>query len=422
MQSRTSSLLRIFIFIVLAQIAHAQSFVLTSNTSMQAEAANNTSTADSFAGLSNGNQPAGSISKLPLRSLLYAGATTKIYAHFMPWFGQPGHIDVGYSSADASQMTKQVDDMQSRGIDGAIVDWYGPTHAVEEATTQLMKTEAETRTKRFEFAIMEDAGALDRCAATSGCDLTQQLISDLSYAYNNYEQSPSYLLLNGRPAVFFFGLEKYSTIDWDAVRAQTAGNPAFIFRNSGSFTKPQTDGGFSWTNVNLANADDEGMAYLDDFYKTALKYPSENTFGAGYKGFNNTLASWQGSTPKIMNQKCGQVWLDSFARVGLYYSSANQLPALQLVTWNDYEEGTEIESGIDNCVAVKASIAGTSLTWSITGQEKTVHHYTAFISLDGQKMMPLGDTATGAASYATDLSKLGLDPTKIYTLYVEAVG
>ena len=22
---------------------------------------------------------------------------------------------------------------------------------------------------------------------------------------------------------------------------------------------------------------------------------------------------------------------------------------MQLVTWNDYEEGTEIESGIDNC-------------------------------------------------------------------------
>ena len=127
----------------------------------------------------------------------------------MPWFGQPGHIDVGYSSADASQVTKQVDDMQSRGIDGAIVDWYGPTHTVEEATTQLMKTEAESRTRRFEFAVMEDSGALDACAASSGCDLTQQLVSDLTYAYNNYEQSAAYLLLNGRPAVFFFGLEDY---------------------------------------------------------------------------------------------------------------------------------------------------------------------------------------------------------------------
>ena len=149
----------------------------------------------------------------------------------MPWFGQPGHIDVGYSSADASQVNKQVEDMQSRGIDGAIVDWYGPRHTVEEATTQLMKTEAESRTKRFEFAVTEDAGALDACAASSGCDLTQQLVSDLTYAYNNYEQSPAYLLLNGRPAVFFFGLEKYSTIDWDTVRAQTPGNPALIFRH-----------------------------------------------------------------------------------------------------------------------------------------------------------------------------------------------
>src|SRR5436305_33638 len=149
MQSRISSLLRTFIFILFAQIAYAQSFVLTPTTTMQAETANNTSSPDTFAGLSNGNQGAGSISKLPLRSLLYTGANTKIYAHFMPWFGQAGHIDVGYSSADASQVTKQVDDMQSRGIDGAIVDWYGPTHTVEEAATQLMKTEAESRTRRF---------------------------------------------------------------------------------------------------------------------------------------------------------------------------------------------------------------------------------------------------------------------------------
>src|SRR5256885_9683285 len=102
MQHGTSSLLRIFILIVLAQIAHAQSFVLTPTTTMQAETANNSSTADSFAGLSNANEASGNISKLPLRSLLYAAANTKIYAHFMPWFGQPGHIDVGYSSADAS--------------------------------------------------------------------------------------------------------------------------------------------------------------------------------------------------------------------------------------------------------------------------------------------------------------------------------
>ena len=65
------------------------------------------------------------------------------------------------------------------------------------------------------------------------------------------------------------------------------------------------------------------------------------------------------------------------------------------MTWNDYEEGTEIESGIDNCVSVSTSVAGDSLSWKITGQENTVDHYTPYISSDGQNLMPLNDLATG---------------------------
>jgi PKD repeat protein len=123
-----------------------------------------------------------------------------------------------------------------------------------------------------------------------------------------------------------------------------------------------------------------------------------------------------------MNQHCGQTWLHSFARIGQHYSSTDQLEAMQLVTWNDYEEGTEIETGIENCVSVSASVSGSSLNWSISGQESTVDHYTVFISQDGQNLMSLGDTATGSNSYSRNLSTLGLDPTKTYTLYVEAVG
>ena len=406
--------------VAISTFTSAQNFVFQPTTTLSQEMANNTSAPDSFSGQPNGNAAAGSTSKVETRSLLYSGATTKLYAHFMPWFGQSNHMSVGYASNDPTQVKRQVDDMLSRGIQGVIIDWYGPNKLVEDQTTQVMKVEAESRSG-FEFAVMEDAGALSKCASTSGCSVTQQVIDDLTYAYNNYEQSPAYLLLNGRPAVFFFGVDAYP-IDWDAVRAGVPGNPVFIFRNNGGFTHSQTDGSFSWLNVNTSNADDEGLAYLDSFYNAALSYPAEAAFGSGYPGFNNSLAGWVGSTPKIMNQHCGQTWLDSLARVGQKYSSSNQLGALQLVTWNDYEEGTQIESGIDNCVTVNAGITGTSLAWSIGGQENTVHHYTVHISEDGNSLMSLGDTATGSGSYARELSTLGLDPAKTYTLYVQAIG
>jgi hypothetical protein len=95
-------------------------------TTLTSETSNNTSAADSFTAQSNGNAGAGSVSKAPTRSLLYPGATAKIFAHFMPWFGGPEHMNVGYISTDTAVIQKQVNDMISRGLDGAVIDWYGP--------------------------------------------------------------------------------------------------------------------------------------------------------------------------------------------------------------------------------------------------------------------------------------------------------
>src|SRR4029077_11852247 len=94
-------------------------------TTLAAQTANNTSAANSFLKQSNGNAGAGNVSKVDVHSLLYPGATTKIYAHMMVWFGGSNHMNVGYNSADAGQVHSQITDMISRGIDGVIIDWYG---------------------------------------------------------------------------------------------------------------------------------------------------------------------------------------------------------------------------------------------------------------------------------------------------------
>src|SRR5512135_2720601 len=94
-------------------------------TTLAAQTANNTSAAKNFVNQTNGNVGAGNVSKVNVHSLLYSGATTKVYAHLLLWFGPSNHMNVGYSSADPRQVHKQITDMISRGIDGVIVDWYG---------------------------------------------------------------------------------------------------------------------------------------------------------------------------------------------------------------------------------------------------------------------------------------------------------
>ncbi|HET8890140.1 MAG TPA: PKD domain-containing protein [Candidatus Angelobacter sp.] len=390
-------------------------------TTLAAETSNNTSAADSFTTQTNGNIGAGNISKVATRNLLYPGSTAKIYAHLVPWFGFGDHMNVGYISSDTLQVQKQVNDMVSRGLDGAIIDWYGRgefnKHFISyDQATQAFMHQSELH-PGFNFAIMHDAGALKTCAATIGCDVTQTLIDDLNYANVTYSGSPAYLRSGGRPVVYFFGHEAYA-IDWTRVRAGVAGNPMFIFRNASGFTKAQSNGAFSWvepTTVTSTNL--MAINYLDNYYKTALSMPSAYSTGSGYKGFNDTLAVW--GTNRIIGQQCGQTWLKTLAETGKFYSTTNQMLGIQLVTWNDYEEGSEIESGIDNCVTVSASVAGTVVSWSITGQMNTVDHFTVFASQDGANLMWLADAATSASSL--DLAKFSLDAGN-YTIFIKAVG
>jgi PKD repeat protein len=406
---------------LMSGLGHAATLTITPTTTLAAETGNNTSGAATFLGQTNGNRGVGNVSKVATSTLLYSGSTSKIFAHFMPWFGDPKHMNVGYNSNDPAQVHRQVTDMLSRGISGAIVDWYGPGLTLEDQTVQYMRNEAQNSGGLFSFAVMEDKGALSACAYTTGCNLTQQLIADLTYAYNTYETSPAYLRVSGRPVVFTFAIDAYA-LDWNAVVAAVPGNPILIFlsQSANGFTHPYSGGAFSWINLNLSNPNDIGLTYLDNFYTTGQAYPAELAIGAGYKGFNDALASWAPVPPRVMNQNCGQTWMSSMAEAGKFYSAGGkQLPFMQLVTWNDYEEGSEIETGIDNCVSVAASVNAGALNWSITGSETTLDHYTVFVSTDGVNLMSLGDVPAGKHNF--DLSTLGL-ATGSYKLYVKAVG
>jgi hypothetical protein len=305
--------------------------------------------------------------------------------------------------------------MVSRGFDGVVIDWYGRGETNKnfvsyDQATQYMMQEAQAH-PGFTFAIMEDVGALKVCASTPGCNVTQTMIDDLNYANTTYFNSPAYLHFNGRPVVYFFGEEAYN-IDWNAARNGVAGNPIFVFRNAGGFNYAQAGGGYSWIEPTI-----QGTTYLDGFYSAALTFPSDYVTSSAYKGFDDSLAAW--TAHRLTPQNCGQTWLTTLAEAGKYYSSSNQLFGIQLVTWNDYEEGTEIETGIDNCVTVNASVSGTTVSWNITGQMNTVDHFSVFVSQDGQNLMWLADEATTVSSL--DLAQFGL-PAGNYTVFVKAVG
>ena len=380
-------------------------------TTLAVQTANNTSTAGSFLAQSNGNGAAANVSKVDIHSLLYPGATTKVYAHLLLWFGGSNHMNVGYSSTDAQQVHRQITDMVSRGIDGVIIDWYGPNNSIDQATKLVMK-EAEAH-PGFTFAIMVDQGAIkwDSC---SGCSPQQALVNQLQYVEQTYFPSPAYMTLAGKPVVTNFNIDLAYSINWDAVSASLSTQPAFLFQNNDGFTHVLSDGSYSWV---MPTTSDYGIGYLQSFYGIGMPLQNEQTVGATYKGFNDTLASWGAN--RIMGQRCGQTWLQTFSEINALYDSGKQLPALQLVTWNDYEEGTEIESGINNCFSVSASGSGNSIQWTVSGDERTVDHYVTYASTDGTNLMALAQVPPGNRSL--NLCSYSI-PDGNYIFYVQAMG
>lgn len=407
--------LLIAIIAVLTWVSAFAGTPIVPHTTLKAETSNNTSTADLFPGWSNGLPAASNVSKVSIKKLLYPGSTTKLYVHYQPWFGTTSHKSVGYSENDQAQVARQVTDMASRGIDGGILYWSGPKKTFNHTTNLLFMAEAEKHAG-FEFAVQEDKEALSTCAATPGCDLTGQVITDLNAMATSFFASSAYMRKDGRPVVFFFGTEAY-VLDWTRIRAGVTGNPLFIYRNSGSFALTYSNGGFAWASKDTTATSDIGISYLDRFYSKALAIPTKHAFGAAYPGFDDSMASW--GNDRIIQRNCGQTWLDTMARIGNHYSSANQLDNLQIVTWNDYEEGSAIEPGIDNCVEVTASVGGNTLNWGISGSENTIDHLEVFISLDGTNLMQLAQLPATARSI--DLAEYALDPAT-YTLLVKAVG
>jgi hypothetical protein len=155
---------------------------------LASQTANNTSASSSFQNQRNGNLGANNVSKVDVHSLLYPGTTTKVYAQLLVWFGQSDHINVGYNSVDPDQVHRQITDMISRGIDGVIVDWYGPNNSIDNAT-QLVMLEAEKH-PGFGFSIMIDAGAIGQ-SSCYGCAPEQTLVQLLKYGEQHYFTSPA---------------------------------------------------------------------------------------------------------------------------------------------------------------------------------------------------------------------------------------
>jgi len=273
-----------------------------------------------------------------------------LLAAYQPWFGRPGHINVGYSSQDRVVLANQITKAKTLGIGGFVVNWYGPRKDFEDRSYALLQQLAGEND--FKVALMYDDPD-DRPG-----DLTADTISDLQYAYEHYiarnstVPSSVYLRYNGHPVIFIF--PKSGNTDWKRVREAMNSwpeQPLLLYRDINQKYAASFDGFYAWVKPSKqwsADGSDWGRDYLESFYaKMKSKYPDKLAVGAAWPGFDDSQASW--TKGRRMDARCGKTFQDSLRVFRRYYNDQQPLPFLMIVTWNDYEEGTAIEKGLQGC-------------------------------------------------------------------------
>jgi hypothetical protein len=287
-----------------------------------------------------------------------------VLAEYHVWHGMTSHSQAfsdpdcfpdkrAYDSQDRNVIGRHIDNARSMGIDAFVVDWYGPPAGLandedrqfmDEATATLFRV---AEAKGFRVAILYDEGALFASKLPSR-EYEARAIADLRYA-ERYFDSPAYLYLANRPALFVF---PYPVVDrelrWDVIRNNLT-RPATLLDQDpnpdAGDHDDHFDGFYAWVQASGGQWDPQGCewgeAYLRWFYATmrSERYAGKVMVGGVWPGFDDRLAPWTGN--RFISRRQGATWRDTWR-----LADEHGAGIVMIATWNDFEEGTDIEYGI----------------------------------------------------------------------------
>jgi hypothetical protein len=360
----------------------------------------------------------GHVSKTDVHTLIPGRPDLRWFAHATPWFGTSSHISIGLTNNTAAYVAAMITDMKNRGFNGVVIDWYGQGHSTDGVVQKIKSYLAGIPGNTFTYIIMVDKGV-------QGGTSTNNLVTQIQYCQNQYFNDTNYeheASAAGQPILMFFGVR--SALGASAMadlKVETGGNMVWVEQGTSYLSEPWEDECFEWTHEY-----DTGVNYSDPFNLAAVTAPYPTIKNSGKKAFGAMCGNFNGTLTKSVSWSMGK-YLPSSNGLCVVQRAASinsaifpNMTRMQWTTWSDWEEGTQVESGIENNFAATAHLGVPSLLfWTITGDERTVDHYEIYASTNGVNAAFLGSVRTGA--YQTNLSQVGFAP-GTYQLYVDAIG
>lgn len=300
--------------------------------------------------------------------------TTKIYMHYMPWFESkessdnnqwgyhwtmanknPDNVDANgkreiaahyypmigpYHSGDKNVLENHLLLMKYAGVDGLLIDWYGTYdlndyRMVKENTDALI---AMLDKVGLEYAIVyEDRFLGNIVNAGLATTAVSAAKTDLAFLQSNYFGDSNYIKINDKPLLLNFGPITLQTPDeWTNVFANVNPKPTFLtLWYESADAGINASGEYSWVY--------QDNSHIANFYANSL--PNlDVAMGSAYPGFHDFYAEGGGGEAIgwVIGHNNGATLDETLAM-----AQASGVNYLQLITWNDFGEGTMIEPTLE---------------------------------------------------------------------------
>ncbi|MBP1668533.1 MAG: hypothetical protein H6Q21_899 [Bacteroidetes bacterium] len=242
-----------------------------------------------------------------------------------------------YASRDPDVLEYHLLLMKYSGIDGVLIDWYGSS---DRNDYESIRTNSEALINALDevgldFAIVyEDRTITAAVADEPDFDRIAGAQDDMLYMEQYYFSEPSYITVNEKPLLLVFGPEEFHEPDeWAEILSVLLPEPCFVVLNGKSNqTSPSSSGEYIWVDNSSLDTKYAGMNAFDVF------------IGGAYPGFKDFYqeGGWGTGMGWEIDHKNGETM-----QATLQKAETASVDFLQLITWNDFGEGTMIEPTLE---------------------------------------------------------------------------